>query len=233
MKTCAFTDTISCFEEISGELKAFHGAQRFFDPNFFQLTFLNPCLDPDPDSTTPIYTGLDLVIPDPEYQKTSIVSTPEELEDDGESRLCIIQKVFQLGEGWGGAVKYHLSPQSIIPAIPVSLMQRRRLLSSFISSMVYHGRRNYKDTNPLMSSLLVFLFGVVQQFCRVLNLTRNRVLNSCRIWSTTQLNTPPPPSHTLSVGEGGGVGEVREKVEGQQFTRGVENTNITHCTFSL
>jgi hypothetical protein len=38
---------------------------------------------------------------------------------------------------------------------------------------------------------------------------------------------PPPPRHTLSVytlGRGGG--EVREKVEGQQFTRGVENTNM-------
>jgi hypothetical protein len=27
-----------------------------------------------------------------------------------------------------------------------------------------HGRRNFKDTNPLMSSLLVILFGVVKQF---------------------------------------------------------------------
>jgi hypothetical protein len=25
------------------------------------------------------------------------------------------------------------------------------------------------------------------------------------------------------------VGEVREKVEGQEFTRGVENTNMTDC----
>ncbi len=29
-----------------------------------------------------------------------------------------------------------------------------------------HGRRNFKDTNPLMSSLLVTLFGVVKQFRR-------------------------------------------------------------------
>jgi hypothetical protein len=28
---------------------------------------------------------------------------------------------------------------------------------------------------------------------------------------------------------GVGVGEVREKVEGQQFTRGVENTIMTDC----
>jgi hypothetical protein len=30
-----------------------------------------------------------------------------------------------------------------------------------------------------------------------------------------------------------GVREVREKVEGQQFTRGVENTNMTDRIFSL
>ncbi len=29
-----------------------------------------------------------------------------------------------------------------------------------------HGRRNFKDTSPLMSSSLVILFGVVKQFCR-------------------------------------------------------------------
>ncbi len=29
-----------------------------------------------------------------------------------------------------------------------------------------HGRRNLKDTNPLMSSSLVILFGVVKQFGR-------------------------------------------------------------------
>jgi hypothetical protein len=29
------------------------------------------------------------------------------------------------------------------------------------------GRRNFKDTNPLMSSTLATLFGVVKQFCRI------------------------------------------------------------------
>jgi hypothetical protein len=33
--------------------------------------------------------------------------------------------------------------------------------------------------------------------------------------------------------KGGGVGEVREKVEGQQFTRRVENNNMTDCISSL
>ncbi len=69
---------------------------------------------------------------------------------------------------------------------------------------------------------------------KVLDLVRYRVLNSCRIWSTTQLNTPHPQTathclHILYVyfGKGEGEGEVREKVEGQQFTRVVENTNMT------
>ncbi len=35
------------------------------------------------------------------------------------------------------------------------------------------------------------------------------------------------------VGRGEGVGEVREKVAGQRFTRGVENTNMTDCISSL
>jgi hypothetical protein len=34
-------------------------------------------------------------------------------------------------------------------------------------------------------------------------------------------------------GKGGGVGEVREKVEGQQLTRGVENTNMADCISSI
>jgi hypothetical protein len=34
---------------------------------------------------------------------------------------------------------------------------------------------------------------------------------------------------TFTLGRGVGVGEVREKVEGQKFTRGVENTNMTDC----
>ncbi len=61
----------------------------------------------------------------------------------------------------------------------------------------------------------------------VLNLVRNTVVNFYRIWSTTQLNTPHPPTakhclyNILDVyfGNGGG-GEVRVKVEGQQYTRG-------------
>jgi hypothetical protein len=41
-----------------------------------------------------------------------------------------------------------------------------------------------------------FCLGWCSNF-EVLNLVRNRVLNSCKIWSTTQLNTPT--SQTLSA----------------------------------
>jgi hypothetical protein len=55
------------------------------------------------------------------------------------------------------------------------------------------------------------------------------------VYNTTQ---HPPHSHTqpfilyVYFGKGEWVGEVREKVEGKQFTRGVENTNVTSCISS-
>jgi hypothetical protein len=64
------------------------------------------------------------------------------------------------------------------------------------------------------------------------------VLNSCRIWSPKQLNTPSPSQQYQNIlycyfGKGGGVGEVEEKADGQQFTRVVENTNMSDCISSL
>jgi hypothetical protein len=54
---------------------------------------------------------------------------------------------------------------------------------------------------------------------------------SVKLLQNMVYNTPqlPPHRHILYVyfGKGGGMGEVREKVEGQQFTRGVENTLLT------
>ncbi len=55
-------------------------------------------------------------------------------------------------------------------------------------------------------------------------------------YNTTQ--HPPPQPHTVCIYStftlwGGGVVEVNEKVEGQQFTRGVENTNMTNSISSL
>jgi hypothetical protein len=50
---------------------------------------------------------------------------------------------------------------------------------------------------------------------------------------------PPPATHCLYMyivcllWEGGEVGEVIEKVEGQRYARGVENTNMTDCFSSL
>ncbi len=76
-----------------------------------------------------------------------------------------------------------------------------------------------------------FLFGVVKQFLgsesgqkQSVKLLQNMVSN------TTQ--HPPTATHCLYIlyfyfGKGG---EVREKVEGQQYTRGVENNNMTYCT---
>jgi hypothetical protein len=59
------------------------------------------------------------------------------------------------------------------------------------------------------------------------------------VYDTTQHPQPlPTATHCLHIlfvyfGKGGGVGEVREMIEGQQFTRGVENTNMTDCISSL
>ncbi len=72
---------------------------------------------------------------------------------------------------------------------------------------------------------------------QVLNLVRYRVLNSCRIWSPTRLNTPPPSKpHTVYLyctfdtgKRGRGEGELNQK-EGQRGNSSqswVENTNMT------
>jgi len=56
------------------------------------------------------------------------------------------------------------------------------------------------------------------------------------VYNTTQ--HPPTATHCLVIRyvyfeKEGGVGEVREKVDGQQFTKGVENTNINDFISSL
>ncbi len=73
-----------------------------------------------------------------------------------------------------------------------------------------------------MSSSLVILFGVLKQFGRFWIWTETE----CKIPAEygLQHNPPPPPDHTLSVysvhlvWEGVEGGEVREKIEGQQYT---------------
>jgi hypothetical protein len=52
------------------------------------------------------------------------------------------------------------------------------------------------------------------------------------VYNTTQHHHPPTATHCMYLlyvylGKGGKGREVREKVEGQQYTREVENTNIT------
>jgi hypothetical protein len=97
-----------------------------------------------------------------------------------------------------------------------------------------HGRRNYKDTIP-KCRLRCFCLGWCSNFLgyesgqkQSIKLLQNMVCN-------TKLNNPPTPptaAYCLNIlctyfGKGGGAGEVRENVEGQQFARGVENTNMT------
>ncbi len=86
-----------------------------------------------------------------------------------------------------------------------------------------HGRNvNFKDTNPLMSSSLVILFGV-KKFWRFWIWSET---TECKILAEygLQLNSTPPLTHTVciystfSLGSGGGGAEVREKKEGQQCT---------------
>jgi hypothetical protein len=74
-----------------------------------------------------------------------------------------------------------------------------------------------------MSSLLVILFGVVKHFVG----SESGQKQSVKFQQNMVYNTfqhPPPHNHTLSVyctfclGRGEGGREVREKVEGQQYT---------------
>ncbi len=90
-----------------------------------------------------------------------------------------------------------------------------------------------------MSSLLVFLFGWCSYFVGSQSGQKQSAkLLQNMVYNTTQHPPPPTATHCLDIlyvdfGKGGGVGwgggEVREKVEGQQFTRVVENTNMTDC----
>jgi hypothetical protein len=85
--------------------------------------------------------------------------------------------------------------------------------------------KELKDSNPLMSSLLVICLGWCSNFVgsesgqkQSVKLLQNMVYRC-----TAQFNIPPPQSHTLSVystfslGKGGG-GQRSGTVEGQQYT---------------
>jgi hypothetical protein len=82
----------------------------------------------------------------------------------------------------------------------------------------YHGRRNFKDTNPLISSLLVF-------FVRDGNFVgsesgRKQSVNSYRIWSTVHFTN----CLYSTVHWEGGVGRRRSE---RRYSRGVTVHNTS------
>jgi hypothetical protein len=85
--------------------------------------------------------------------------------------------------------------------------------------------KELKDTNPLMSSLLVFCLGWYSNFVGSES-GQKQSLKHSRIWSTAQFNIPPPRhTHCLYIlyilytyfGKGGG-GQREGTLEGQQYT---------------
>jgi hypothetical protein len=112
--------------------------------------------------------------------------------------------------------------------MPIALSDVHSLFKYFINTYT-HGRRNL-DTNPLMSSLLVICLGWCSNFVGSESGQKQSVkLLQNMVYSTIQ--HPPPPRHTLYVystihlvWEGG---EVREKVEGQQYTSIVSSMGVT------
>ncbi len=85
-----------------------------------------------------------------------------------------------------------------------------------------------KTPNPDVIFTGVLVWGGVA-ILNVLNLVRIQCVKLLQnmVYNTTQHPPTPAATHCLYIlyvyfGKGGGVEEVREKVEGQQFTRGVE-----------
>ncbi len=105
----------------------------------------------------------------------------------------------------------------------------------------YHGRRNIRHQSLNVVFTGHFCLGWCSNFVSSESIQKKNV-KFLQICSTTQLNSqhpppppPPPATHCLYIlyvyfGKGG---EVKEKVEGQQYTRGVENTNMTDFISSL
>jgi hypothetical protein len=83
----------------------------------------------------------------------------------------------------------------------------------------------------MLSLLVTVVWGGVG-ILLVLNLVRKRVLNSAE-YGLQHNSTPSPPVitqciyYTVRLLWEGERGEVRKKVEGQQFTRRVENASMT------
>ncbi len=84
--------------------------------------------------------------------------------------------------------------------------------------------KELKDTNPLMSSLLVICLGFFSNFAGSESGQKQSVkLLQNMVYSTIQHTPTPPVTHTVcinstfSLGRGGG-GQREGKVEGQQYT---------------
>ncbi len=112
-----------------------------------------------------------------------------------------------------------------------------------------HGRRKLKTPFPKCHLYWSFLFGGVKQFCRFWTWSETECKTPAEYGLQHNSTPPPPATHCLYIlyiyfGKGGrGGGEVREKVEGQQYTSivpsslgaavhsWVENTNHEwmHC----
>jgi hypothetical protein len=94
------------------------------------------------------------------------------------------------------------SMKSLYPSLPFVYMFRRDNSaigwSSEVSRTTFKlDEGTIKTPIPKCCLYWCFVWGGVA-ILWVLNLVRNTVLNSCRIWSTTQLNTPPQP-HTIFI----------------------------------
>ncbi len=95
-------------------------------------------------------------------------------------------------------IQYYLPFRLVFTNIPVSLVCYR------------HGLINCRHQSKMSSSQKL----TCKRILYVLNLFRYRVLNSCRIWSPTGLNTPTPSQpHTVCWVE------PERRFEWQQFTK--------------
>ncbi len=124
--------------------------------------------------------------------------------------LFTLEKLFEMPDNW--TVQYLVPP---------------------VQEQWDHRRRNYKT--PIPKCPLHWCF-CLRWCCSFVDSESESAAEYGLQHNSTPPHPPPPTNkHCLYLpyvycGKGGEVGEVKEKVEGQQFTRGVENTNMTDIT---
>ncbi len=115
---------------------------------------------------------------------------------------------------------FYLSSFHPIWASPLPVLWCISLSTPYSCNACYMDEGAFKDTNPLMSSLLIILFGVVKQFCRFWIWSDTDCKTSAE-YGPQYISTPPQPHTviycTLGRGEGGG-GQREGREEGQQYT---------------